>query len=128
MTKYYVYSTLSCNNIYRSYKATSDLPVAGDEVLIKGGANIATKNLVTPRGVVTEIDENQLQLLQNDEVFKLHQKNGFIKIEEKLVDAEVVAADMDSRDQSAPLTPEDYTGNEAGAKPVVEKKSRKSKE
>ena len=35
-------------------------------------------------------------------------KNGFITVETAKTDAEVAAANMESRDESAPLVPEDF--------------------
>jgi len=106
--KIYVYSTLSCDNIYhRTLQGGADLPVFEGDVLIKGGAGVANDRLITPRGIVTTITEEQLEVCRADPVFVMHEKNGFIQVGENLVDAEVAAADMTGRDQSAPLVPAD---------------------
>lgn len=117
--KMYVYSTLSSSVRYAaSEPGGADVPVPTDGVLIFGGTNVAGKNLITPRGaVITEVTEEQLQRLQDDEVFKLHKANGFITVSNKLEDGEKVAGDdMVSRDASAPLTPEDFTEDEGSGK------------
>lgn len=122
---YYVYSTLTADQCYNSW--TSDgsvkgepLPTVEHSVLIKGGSNVVDrKTLVTPTGaVVTKITEKDLNALNNNEVFKLHQANGFIVVKEYAEDGEAAASDMDTRDQSAPLVPEDFAGTETGA-PVL---------
>ncbi|HLV82422.1 MAG TPA: hypothetical protein VKY62_01455 [Devosia sp.] len=104
----YVYSTLSCDQIYTNSQHTaSGVPTAASKILIKGGANLMTKAMVTPRGVVTKITAEELQVLRANEVFKLHMANGFITISEAKADADVVAADMTGRDQSAPIVEQD---------------------
>ena len=102
----------------------SDLPVPTNKVLIKGGANIADKNLITPRGVVTKVNDAEMTLLQENPIFQLHKKNGFVSIQEKHTEIEVVVADMQGRDNSAPLVEEDFTDKD-GAKPIVSKKGKK---
>lgn len=119
----YVYSTLANDNIYHVYAETSKDPKSIEprrsvhSILIKGGAGIATKHLITPLGVVTQISEEDLKILEKDESFQVHVKNGFLKIDNKKVDVEVVVADMESRDHSAPIVPEDSKDTDA-AKPA----------
>lgn len=122
---YYVYSTLTADQIYNSWthdgsEKNSALPTVEHSVLIKGGSNVVDrKTLVTPTGaVVTKITQKDLDALNENAVFKLHQTNGFIKVKEHAEDGEAAASDMDTRDQSAPLVPEDFKGSETGA-PVL---------
>ena len=116
----YIYSTLTAPNLYTNYvKSNSDLPIVESKVLINGGANVASKNLITPYGVVTSVTDEQLEALQQNDDFKLHVENGFIKISTAKEDADVVAADMNSRDDAAPIVPQDYEGA-TGAKPAEE--------
>lgn len=106
--KLYVYSTLSSDVLYQNHAAGgADLPVVVAEVLVKGGAGVANDRLITPRGVVTEITEEQAEALRANPVFAMHEKNGFVQIGEAKVDPDEAAADMTGRDQSAPLVPED---------------------
>lgn len=93
MSEYYVYSTLSNDNNYGG-------------VLIRGKANVANKNIITPLGVATKVDGSQLEVLKASHVFNLHQENGFITVEKFKEDADKVASDMTGRDASAPETPE----------------------
>lgn len=104
----HIYSTLTCDQRYTGYaKGGADLPVVAWEVLIKGGSNVADKRLITPIGVRTEVTDEQLAQLLENPVFKLHVNNGFITVEDVKEDPEKVAADMATKDDSAPLTPED---------------------
>jgi hypothetical protein len=114
MSKVFVYSTLTADNMYGPYNpGAADLPVRTAIVLIKGGANVAgMKHLITPRGVCTVITEEELAICRQDPTFVLHEKNGFLAIESKQADADHVAANMTGRDESAPLVPDDITPDE----------------
>jgi len=115
----YVYSTLSCDNEYRGYKkGGGDIPQVEAHVLIKGGAGIANRNIITPRGVATEVTKEELIILEANEQFQLHVKNGFIMVESKRSEADEVAKNMTKKDKSAPATPDDYTGEKS---PIVNK-------
>lgn len=116
--RHFVYSTMSASVKYTSYRKTvNDLPEVVYQVLIAGGANVANKHVVTPRGVVTEVSADDLAHLEQNELFQRHKKNGFILVDSIKVDPEVKAADMQHRDSSAPMTPNDYDGKD-GPKPV----------
>lgn len=104
----YVYSTLSSSQRYTAYDGNKDLPRAQKSVLIKGGANVADKHFQTPRGVVTQITEEQLAFLKKDPMFQRHVERGFITYDEKRVDVEKVASNMEGRDTSSPLEPGDF--------------------
>lgn len=107
----YVYSTLSADVRYCAHEqGGADVQVPRDGILIKGGAGVIDKRLLTPEGaIVTTIDADDLEQLRGDEVFKLHEANGYIKVSEHKEDGEKVAGqDMETRDASAQLTPQDY--------------------
>ena len=99
MTDYYVYSTLSNDNNY-------------DGVFIAGKANVANKNIITPLGIATKVDDSKLSHLESNHVFRLHKSNGFITVEKFKEDADLVASNMTGRDSSAPETPETLTLND----------------
>lgn len=110
----YVYSTLSCDQNYTNHiTGGADIPVALPPVFIAGGAGIANDRLITPRGVATEITEEQAEYLRANPMFQLHEKNGYVQISAEKVDPDKAAADMSRNDGSAPLTgadvPEDTT-------------------
>lgn len=113
----YVFSTLAAAVLYTNYgKGGGDLPVElGDPVLIKGGTGVADKHFVTPRGVVTPITPEQLVYLEQNPVFQLHKKNGFIVVEESAKDPErVVSEGMQASDASAQPTVDDFTDGDDG--------------
>lgn len=115
----YIYSTLTCDNEYVLYKkGGADIPVVETSVLIKGGANLATKRGDTPPGAVTIVTDGQLAALEQNPVFQTHVENGFIIVSKSKPDVEVVAADMTSRAPDAPIVPEDYDPDSKEAKPT----------
>lgn len=113
--KHYIYSTLAAAVNYQVTSAGGgDLPIAGQDIVIQGGANIPDKYMRTPDGaVVTPVTEQELEALQANEVFKLHVANGFLKVTDKKYEPEKVAADMEGRDNSAPLVDADFRDGQA---------------
>lgn len=124
---HYVFSTLANDNRYVNHHApTNDVAVPIDVdgregVLIKGGANVADKRFVTPRGVMTPVTDTQLDYLRANNLFPLHERNGFVRVERKPADPEKVAAEgMEGRDASAQLEEGDFKEGEA---PVINEAS-----
>jgi hypothetical protein len=104
---YNVYSTLSCDQTYtRDKKESNGLLSTIDSVTIKGGAGIVNDRLYSPSGTRNEVTEYELDVLEDNPVFQIHKKNGFIEITEKAEDAEKIAQDMSQDDGSRPLTKE----------------------
>ena len=104
---FHVYSTLSNDNTYihRQFSDDKDsppLPVELGRVTIKGGANVAGKFFITPMGVKTDVSENDMEWLREDEGFKNHVEKGFLRIEQRNYDVERIVADMELADKSAP--------------------------
>ena len=126
MSKIYVFSTLSSSVNYPVYaKGAGDVPVVERSITIKGGANVPDKRIETPRGVVTEITGEELALLEQNEVFRLHCDNGFITVSEEAGDPEKVAADMTTRDASSPLVEQDFNEDDGVKAPTTKSKPRK---
>lgn len=122
----HIYSTLTCDNTYTSYvKGPNDLSIVEKKVLIKGGTGVSNKHFVTPLGVVTGVSDEDLEHLRKNEVFKIHEKNGFITVSKVKKDPEVMVADMETRDEASPIRPEDYAEDDKGAKPMIGKPARK---
>lgn len=114
MSDYYVYSTLAADVAYTNHIAGgADMPQELPPVCIHGGAGVANDRLVTPRGVATAVTAAQVEYLRANEVFKLHEANGYVMISEKRADPDTVAADMEGRDVSAPLVPQDNVAPDA---------------
>lgn len=108
MTKY-VFSTLTASNTYtKTSTGAGDLPEVERAVTIKGGSNLPSKHMLTSIGYMTEVPDEDFEWLVEHPVFKLHEKNGFITVRDKPADAEKVATDMETRDQSAPLVDADF--------------------
>lgn len=106
----YVFSTLSCDQRYVNYvMGENDIPQPVAEVFVKGGAGVANDRIITPLGVSTRITEEEKLLLETNEHFALHRKNGYVQISETDAAPEKFAADMASRDGSAPVVPQDVT-------------------
>lgn len=103
MSDIYIYSTLTGSQNYATESG---------KVLVKGGANLPGAKLpdgefITSLGAVTKVTAEQYQALEKNALFRLHKANGFIKVDQKKVDIEVVASDMSSRDGSSPETESD---------------------
>ena len=106
----YVFSTMTAGVTYVKYgPGGGDLPVSDRSVTIAGGSNLPNKHMLTSIGVMTEISDEDWAWLKDDQIFNLHQKNGFITVRDKPAAAEKVATDMETRDQSAPLVDADFT-------------------
>ncbi|MDR2093021.1 MAG: hypothetical protein LBP58_06880 [Azoarcus sp.] len=104
----YVYSTLTAPQEYAGWgKGNNDIPRIRKAVRINGGANLATKQLITPRGAVTEVSEEDAEFLRQHPVFKIHAKNGFVLIENRNQYEERTLASLEQRDPSSPDTPDD---------------------
>ena len=108
----YVYSTLSNDHEYAIYPPDIDPrqithPVR--TIRISGGANVANKtSLLAPKGVVTHVSKEDLEVLENLKTFQRHQARGFIKVDVKKHDVRTVSKDMTPRDKSAQLTDKDF--------------------
>jgi hypothetical protein len=114
-----IFSTMTGSVTYTDWKLSpGGLSIAGQQVTIKGGANVADrKTIITPRGVGTQVSDKELAFLENDPTFKMHKQNGFITIDSvaDIRDADLAASDMEGRDDSAPDTPNDFIAE--GAEP-----------
>ena len=107
----YVYSTLTASQVY-------------DGVFVAGGANCPNKYMLTPRGVATQVTDEQVAILRANALFKLHESNGYVSIDGRKIDADKKAKDMNHSDKSAPLTEETIKVEVEEAK-VVTNKGRK---
>jgi len=110
----YVFSTLANDQLYQNWLAGGgDIPIKGHGVHIKGGTGVANDRLITPIGVATEVSDFDLSELEKNVVFAKHRDAGFIVVRAKSADVEKVAADMNLKDESAPLTESDYSDEDA---------------
>lgn len=111
---YYIFSTLAADVSYDTYnKGADSLPIKLSSIIVKGGTGIADSRLMTPNGAIaTKIDDEDLELLTRNPVFKAHVENGFITVLKGEADNGVVAKDMLARDISAPLVESDFAADE----------------
>lgn len=117
----YVYSTATCSGTYVKYQ---DVPANSDNksspghnkvvksVTIQGGNGVATRHLITPKGMVTKVSDEDLAFLMQNRSFQRHMDAGFITVDKKKVDPAIKAKDMTEKDGSAPLTPKDFEKGE----------------
>lgn len=117
----YVFSKITNDTVYAdyAYNPGGGLPTITKQVKIKGGANRADKHIITPQGVMTEVTDEELEFLLKNDGFQRHVERGFITHKAYKADADKVAKDMAERDNSSPLTPQDFT--EEGGHPAVQK-------
>lgn len=116
----YVYSTMSAGVTYQTFAPNvgEGIAVVEKSITINGGANVVDKkHVITPKGVVTEVSDADLEILESIWLFKKHKENGFIQVEKKSVSVEKIVADMEERDKSSPVRPEDYKDNDPEVKP-----------
>ena len=105
----FVYSTATCSTTYNIFHPGNDKDISRTKhkILIKGGANVANKHIVTSRGVVTEVSDEDLKLLMGDYHFQQHMAAGFLTVDAIKTSPNKVAKNMEAKDASAPKTPED---------------------
>ena len=106
----FIYSTASADqkfNLFKPQKEGDVAQIAGC-VVIAGKANVANNNLITMKGIVTEITEKQYELLQNNKAYKTMVDDEFLKADKIKEDPEkMVAKDMQAKDKAAPLVKKD---------------------
>jgi hypothetical protein len=127
MARFFIFSTLTNSHLYHQWTRPADKHLGPEviptPVLINGGANRATfpdgkHGRYTPRGVMTEVTEPQMEYLDGCTAFQRHKKQGFIIVSTSKDDAENIARDMHPKDNSAPLTPESPELNKPGEEEV----------
>lgn len=118
----YVYSTATNSITYVEYEknASNELAIAKKwpdgtpmRVTIKGGHGVATVlHCITPRGVITQIKDHEMEWLLTNPSFKKHIAKGYMTYDKKKVNPEKKARDMENKDGSSPITPSDYVQSE----------------
>ena len=111
---HYVYSTSPADFAFTPYKPSPDgsALIAGDPVLIKGGAQLPDKtahHLYTPNGMVTVITDQQAEYLKTDLAFKQLVEFGYMRIEAKRIDVDAAVGKMElpTKQEGAPITDTD---------------------
>jgi hypothetical protein len=107
----YIASTATTPIAFVKYADQPDPNMIAQEihrVVIKGGANLADKNLFTPRGVVTAITDKDWEVLCQDRKFAEMVEAGFMTILSSESDKDAAVRDLTPKDRSAPKTESDY--------------------
>ena len=107
---HYIYSTLSADQNYTIYKESvgGKPSQALKSVYIKGGANVIdAKHLITPKGVLTTVTNDEYEALKQCDSFIRHMKAGYILVEEKKIAVDKAIESMNKKDKSAPATKKD---------------------
>ena len=121
---HYVYSTATCPISYVKYKSPPESEKldkrgasAGHNQIIKkvtisGGHGVNTKHLFTPMGVVTQVSDEDMEFLLENESFRRHVDAGYMTYDKRKSDPAKKAANMSEKDGSSPLTPKDFQKGE----------------
>lgn len=124
----HIFSTLSSPQIFTKWSTPSEtgmLPTIEREVAVKGGAGIASKNLITPNGVHTAITQEDYDAICDLKHFKDFVESGHIRVERKEHDIDKMVSDMNPRDPGGPITPADYeTAAKDGSQPLPTDKDK----
>lgn len=102
----YLHSTLANNQKYWDGGYNQD--GSKRSIFVAGKAGIPNQHMLILPAAITEVSDEELELLKRNHVFDLHVKNGFITIEGKKVEAEKVASSMNKSDKSKPKTKEEF--------------------
>lgn len=106
MAKNYIHSTASQPMTYPIYAGGTDRPTKIKEIVIKGMANVVDPHtLVACQGAVTEVSDEDLELLKKSAAFQRHVARGFMRV---MNESELNTKDMQKRDNSAQLVDADY--------------------
>lgn len=93
---------------YAEQNDPNQIAIELHRVVIKGGANLADKNLFTPRGVVTAITDKDWEMLCTDRKFAEMVEAGFMTILRDESDKDAAIAGLEPKDRSAPKTEADF--------------------
>lgn len=118
----YIVSRASQDNEYIVWETTPNgIKRVKKSVLIKGGANVIDKTTKTaPNGVITEVSDEDYELLAEHSAFQRHVERGFVEVMKEEKKAKETSKKKGKKDGGSQLTPEDF--EERGQKaPVLNK-------
>lgn len=107
----FIVSRASQDNEYIVWATTQNgQKMVKKSILIKGGANVIDKTtMTTPNGVVTEISDEDWEILKEHTAFKRHMKAGFMEpLKEEKKARKSAKEKSDKKDGGAQLTPKDF--------------------
>lgn len=108
-----ILSTLtSAQNVAITKKAANGAIQIVKRIHINGGANVADRRtLITPQGIVTELSDEDYNLLISTDFYKRQEKAGFLRpVESKDAAEDTKKAGMKRKDKSSQKTEADYEG------------------
>ena len=117
----YVISKCACDNefpVWDKFASGRDLRLTVKRsVLIRGGQGVMEHHtFITPdNGAITEITEEEAEILKNNPAFMKMVKNGFMTLINSETSAQKESGNMEKGDDSAQLTPEDFAEEAAAA-------------
>lgn len=104
----FITSKMAASVNYAFYtQGANKINVVTDTITINGGADVINKALVTPQGVVTELEDDKLEKLKTHPLFRQHLENGFVTIQGTEKAAKKAEETLET-DKSAQITPDDY--------------------
>jgi hypothetical protein len=103
----HVISTLGADVKYTRWVNSAGLNTVEKAVLVRGGAGVTNKALITPDGVRTEVSDEDAEFLAQDPMFKFHQERGHVKIVSMARDPDDVAQSMEKDDGTRPRNEKD---------------------
>lgn len=105
----YITSKMASAVDYAFYKqGANKVNVVVKTIHINGGADVVNKRtLETPSGVVTELSDDDINMLKTHPLFIEHQKNGFVAICGSEKEAKKADKTLEE-DKSSQITPQDY--------------------
>lgn len=126
----YIYSTLSNDQNFIVWGNTEDpnnLPTRQKTIMIAGKANVMNKaNFVTPKGVLTTVEDDVAKALGENSQFKKFVERGYITVETKAATtADDAAKNMKSKDKSAQKTEADIKATSSKATTKVTTNEKK---
>lgn len=114
----YIVSHESASVEFPRWVRTSSGVTAPSAVVINGGADVINKTtLETPKGVITEVTNEELEFLQTQWLFQEKVKQGSYEIVKSQKEAEKASKKRGKKDKGAQLTSDDF--KEAGLTPPV---------
>lgn len=102
-----IHSTASQPMTYCIYRENGTSAVLVKKIEIKGTANVADQFGVVAPGCVTEVSDEDYELLKKDDAFNRHVRRGFMKVYDS---GSLNTEGMQKRDNSAQLFDEEYAG------------------
>lgn len=108
----YVISTMASSVEYCQYDTSrKDINILKDSVVIVGKTGVANKKTLETSygGTITPITDQQFVWLKENPLFKMHEKAGFVRVENSKSVAEGKAEkEAEVKDKSAQLTDKDF--------------------